>query len=126
MSDKKLYSDDELLKKAKGICFAHLCDPKDADHFSNDEVTESYEFLYSKFHELSNLRNDLELSKSIFPFVEINQYLEEFKEQNDMYYKKNERLLVKITKEINYNMEQLSLLYGITKQIVNKRKIFKH
>lgn len=118
--------DDNILKKAKHICFSHLDDPKNILKFTDGELIECYEFVYVKFTELKEIREELNLSKHTFPLVEIDKLMEEYTSSDSLFHSQDETLIVRLTRELNNTLEQLSFCYGILRKLVQKREIFKH
>lgn len=115
--------EDQILREIKTVCFDYLRDSKNIDTVTDEELFVSYDFLINKYEEIQNIKEGMKIKSYSWPFSEIAQSLDEITISSSTKSKSTEYTTVKLTKDINYLLDEIGFCYGIINKIMKERMV---
>lgn len=117
---------DIALSDIKNLVFAYLDNSLSVKNISDEEMVSYYEFLSIKYTELQTIKESLGIQNYAYPFTEIGRTMGEYAKEGTLSASSNDVIFMKLTKDINYAIEQVGFCYGVIKKIIKERVIFRN
>lgn len=114
--------DDEILKEVRTICVTYL-NNKSLKSIKDEELFIAYEFIVNKFNDIIKIKEAMKLNTSLNTFTEIAKTLDEITLSESITTKTEQYSTIKLNREINHVLNELTLYFGIINKIIKERNL---
>lgn len=115
--------DDQILNEIRSICYSYLDNEENISDITDHSLILAHDFLYDKFMQLIDLKNKMKIQNYNWPFMEVSQTMDEFVLTESMKARSSDSIKIKLTKEINYAIDQVGLTYSVIAKIMRGRQL---
>jgi len=124
MSYEQIESADTFLNVSKRICLMYMTDNSSIDDVDNDELVSLFEFVVVYDKMLKSLKTRLSLDSNHFSFSELSNSIDLLTKTKSLSTQSDDVLYTKISKDVNFILNELLFCYSILKNIITERNIF--
>lgn len=113
-------NDDFLLSEIRNFCSIYLLDNIIPRNITLDVLYISMDFLSYKFDEIKKLKDGLKIQTRHKRFEDIAFSLDEITINNGLINVSQEYTYNNLSKDVNYTISEISLLYGIINKMISE------